>query len=73
MWSVHTHTGKKKESFGLSREDGVYYKGRVVWGREGAEISAVEDVLSSGCIRCEAQVQGRPSERGVWSSGKGEG
>ena len=27
---------KRKESFGLSRENGVYYKGHVVWGREGA-------------------------------------
>lgn len=44
---MHTHTGKK-ESFGLSREDGVYYKGRVVWGRRGQKSALVEDVLSSG-------------------------
>lgn len=57
MWSVHTH--RKKESFGLSREDGVYYKGRVVWGRRGQKSALVEDVLSSGDVldvkhRCRA-------------------
>lgn len=50
MWSVQRKKERKKsQTFGLSREDGVYYKGRVVWGREGGQKSALdEDVLSSG-------------------------